>query len=77
MKILYFLFFKAKNYFFDFFVIKYVMFYVLRSKSHFCCKMRINVTQIKVEMTMYYFNNIYIEGVKKSKKINIERMRGR
>ena len=22
--------------------------------------MRINVTQIKVEMTMYYFNNIYI-----------------
>ena len=25
-----------------------------------CCKMRINVTQIKVEMTLYYFNNIYI-----------------
>ena len=25
-----------------------------------CCKMRINVTQIKVERTMYYFNNIYI-----------------
>ena len=24
------------------------------------CKMRINVTQIKVEMTLYYFNNIYI-----------------
>ena len=23
--------------------------------------MRINVTQIKVEMTMYCFNNIYIE----------------
>ena len=23
--------------------------------------MRINVTQIKVEMTMYYFNNIYID----------------
>ena len=22
--------------------------------------MRINATQIKVEMTMYYFNNIYI-----------------
>ena len=24
------------------------------------CKMRINVTQIKVEIVMYYFNNIYI-----------------
>ena len=35
------------------------------------------MTQIKVEMTMYYFNNIYIEGVKKSKKRNGERMKGR
>ena len=25
-----------------------------------CCQMRINVTQIKVEIAMYYFNNIYI-----------------
>ena len=25
-----------------------------------CCKMRINVTQIKVKIAMYYFNNIYI-----------------
>ena len=24
------------------------------------CKIRINVTQIKIEMVMYYFNNIYI-----------------
>ena len=39
--------------------------------------MRINVTQIKVEMTMYYFNNIYIEGRKKSNKRNVERMKER
>ena len=26
------------------------------------CKLRINVTQIKVGMTMYYFNNIYWGG---------------
>ena len=46
--------------------------------------MRINVTQIKVEMTMYYFNNIYIYrereregGRKKSKKRNVERMKER
>ena len=45
--------------------------------------MRINATQIKVEMTMYYFNNIYIyiyiyiEGRKKSKKRNVERMKER
>ena len=40
--------------------------------------MRINVTQIKVEMTMYCFNNIYIErGRKKSRKRNVERMKER
>ena len=35
------------------------------------------MTQIKVEMTMYYFNNIYIERRKKSKKRNVERMKER
>ena len=39
--------------------------------------MRINVTQVKIEMTMYYFNNIYIEGRKKSKKRSVERMKER
>ena len=48
--------------------------------------MRINVTQIKVEMAMQYFNNIYKErkreregggGRKKSKKRNVERMKER
>ena len=38
--------------------------------------MRINVTQIKVGMTMYYLNNIYIEGGKKSKR-SVERMKER
>ena len=48
-----------------------------------CCKMRINVTQIKVKIAMYYFNNIYIyiererERRKKSKKRNVERMKER
>ena len=52
--------------------------------------MRINVTQIKVEMAMQYFNNIYKErererererggggGRKKKKKRNVERMKER
>ena len=39
--------------------------------------MRINVIQIKVEMVMYYFNNIYIQGRKKSKKRNVEKMKNR
>ena len=39
-------------------------------------KMRINVTQIKVRITIYYFNNICIEEEKKSIRI-VERMRGR
>ena len=32
-----------------------------------CCKTKINVTQIKVEMTIYYFNNIY-KGEKEIKE---------
>ena len=45
--------------------------------------MRINVTQIKVGMTMYYFNNIYIEGGRNQREVlrewkkERERMRGR
>ena len=45
--------------------------------------MRINVTQIKVEMAMYYFNNIYREKkeIKEEKcwenERKRERMRGR
>ena len=31
-------------------------------------KMRINVTQIKVGITIYYFNNICIEGGEEIKK---------
>ena len=41
--------------------------------------MRINVAQLKVGMTMYYFNNIYIYrggGGKKSKR-SVERMKER
>ena len=41
------------------------------------CKMRINVTQIRVEMAMYHFNNIYIKGRKKSKERNVEIMKER
>ena len=37
--------------------------------------MRINVTQLKVGMTMYYFNNTHIGG-KKLKRI-VERMKER
>ena len=47
--------------------------------------MRINVTQIKVEVTMYYFNNIYIEIGERNQRREMlrewkkerERMRGR
>ena len=39
--------------------------------------MKINVTQIKVEMTVYYFNDIYKERRKKSKKRNVERKKER
>ena len=31
--------------------------------------MRINVTQIKVGMTMYYLNNIYIGGEKNQREV--------
>ena len=45
------------------------------------CKLRINVTQIKVGMTMYYFNNIYREREReeeiKEKCWENERKRGR
>ena len=40
--------------------------------------MRINVTQIKEEMSMYYFNNIYIYILgKKSNRRNVKRMKER
>ena len=32
-----------------------------------CCKTRINVTQIKIEMNIYYFNSIY-KGEKEIKE---------
>ena len=52
--------------------------YYINVVIHYCCKMRINVTQIKVEMTMYYFNNIYIYILgKKSNRRNVKRMKER
>ena len=45
--------------------------------------MKINVTQIKVGMTMYYFNNIYIEGGRNQREVlrewkkERERVKGR
>ena len=43
-----------------------------------CCKTMINAIQIKVETTIYYFNNKY-NGGEESKKINakVERMKAR